>query len=297
MDSSARFTALAWLLVRIALAMMLIGAAIAVFQGSFAPKGTAKPWIGPDSPPFIPPVAYAVVLIGAALIIAAGWQLPLGLVATCALFLVVTVERLVRNPFTNLTADIGIMMAFALALLAAGPERDRWRIGARGDDVPTAVSRDRWSWITLIVRLFIGAIFFSQGFRNLFLGKGVIVFAERLYVTPFRDTMPEPLLWIMGVSNPFVQFGVGLLLIAGLFTRSAATVGALFLLSIIFGHLMEGALTAPSRMRDAGTANFIAMIAVMLLASLGNRWSLDALLFRRNTDTAGQPDAATAASR
>ena len=286
MDSSARFTALAWLLVRIALAMMLVGAAIALFQGSTAPKGTGKPWIGPDSPPIIPAAVYAVTLIGAGLIIAAGWQLPLGLIATCAIFLVVTVERLVRNPFTNLTADIGIMMAFALALLAAGPERDRWRVGARGD-APTAVSRDRWSWITLIVRLFIGGIFFSQGFRNLFLGKGVMVFAERLYVTPFRDTMPEPLLWIMGVSNPFVQLGVGLLLIAGLFTRSAATVGALFLLSIIFGHLMEGALTAPSRMRDAGTANFIAMIALMLLASLGNRWSVDALLSRRSVREAG----------
>jgi hypothetical protein len=186
MDSSARFTALAWLLVRIALAMMLIGAAIALFQGSTAPKGTAKPWIGPDAPPIIPAVAYAVVLIGAGLIIAAGWQLPLGLFATCALFLVVTVERLVRNPFTNLTADIGIMLAFALALLAAGPERDRWRLGARGD-APTAVSRDRWSWISLFVRLFIGGIFFSQGFRNLFLGKGVMVFRR----TPLRDTLPR----------------------------------------------------------------------------------------------------------
>ena len=282
MDSPARFTALAWLLIRIVLAMMLLGAAIALFQGSTAPRGTVKPWIGPDSPPIIPAVVYAVVLIGAGLIIAAGWHLPVGLIATCALFIVVTFERLVRNPFTNLTADIGIMMAFGLALLAAGPERDRWRLGARGQ-APTAVSRDRWSWISLFVRLFIGGIFFAQGFRNLFLGKGVIVFAERLYVKPFGDTIPEPLLWIMGVSNPFVQFGVGLLLIAGLFTRSAATVGALFLVSIIFGHLMEGALTGPGAMRDAATANFIAMVALMLLPSLGNRWSLDALLSRRST--------------
>ena len=242
----------------------------------------SRPWIGPDSPPIIPAAAYAVVLIGAGLIIAAGWHLPLGLIATCALFIVVTVERLVRNPFTNLTADIGIMMACALALLAAGPERDRWALGTRGD-APTGVSRDRWSWISLFVRLFVGGIFFSQGFRNLFLGAGPITFAERLYVKPFGDTMPDPLLWIMGVSNPFVQFGVGLLLIAGLFTRSAATVGALFLVSIIFGHLMEGALTAPGAMRDAATANFIAMVALMLLPSLGNRWSLDALISRRST--------------
>ena len=50
---------------------------------------------------------------------------------------------------------------------------------------------------------------------------------------------------------------------------------------------MEGALTAPGSMRDAATANFNAMIAVMLLASLGNRWSLDTLLVRRKNDTAG----------
>ncbi|HEV3410169.1 MAG TPA: TQO small subunit DoxD, partial [Chthoniobacterales bacterium] len=91
-----------------------------------------------------------------------------------------------------------------------------------------------------------------------------------------------PLLWIAGVSNPFVQFGVGLLLILGLFTRSAAAVGALFLVSIIFGHLLEGPLTAPAAMRDYATANFIAMIVVMLLASLANRWSMDALLFRKS---------------
>ena len=294
MDSPARFTALAWLLVRIALAMMLLGAAIALFQGSFAPKGNTKPWVGFDAAPVLPAAAYAVVLIAAGLTIAAGWQLPLGVIATCALFIVVAVERLVRNPFNNLTADIGIMLALALALLAAGPERDRWSLDGRRDALPVA-SRDRWSWITLLVRLFIGAIFFSQGFRNLFLGKGVMVFAERLYVKPFAETMPEPLLWIMGVSNPFVQFGVGLLLIAGLFTRSAAALGALFLLSIMFGHLMEGALTAPGSMRDAATANFIAMIAVILLASLGNRWSLDALLSRRST--APQPTVREAGDR
>ena len=86
------------------------------------------------------------------------------------------------------------------------------------------------------------------------------------------------------MSNPFVQFVVGLLLILGLFTRSAAALGALFRLTIIFGHVMEGPLTAPAAMRDAATANFIAMIAVMLFASAGNRWSLEALLFRTRND-------------
>jgi uncharacterized membrane protein YphA (DoxX/SURF4 family) len=140
---------------------------------------------------------------------------------------------------------------------------------------------DRYSWVTLFLRLLIGAIFFFQGFRNLFLGAGPIVFAERLYVKPFGAMMPEPLLWIAGVSNPFVQFGVGLLLILGLFTRFAGGLGALFLVSIIFGHLMQGPLTAPGAMRDFATANFILMIAVIVFASLGNRWSLDALFEKR----------------
>lgn len=81
-----------------------------------------------------------------------------------------------------------------------------------------------------------------------------------------------------------MQFVVGLLLILGLFTRSAAALGALFRLTIIFGHVMEGQLTAPAAMRDAATANFIARIAVMLFASAGNRWSLKALLFRTRND-------------
>jgi uncharacterized membrane protein YphA (DoxX/SURF4 family) len=126
----------------------------------------------------------------------------------------------------------------------------------------------------------IGAIFFSQGFRNIFLAAGPIAFAERLYVKPFGAMMPEPLLWIAGVSNPFVQFSVGLLLILGLFTRFGAGLGALFLVSIIFGHLMQAPLTAPGAMRDFATANFMLMIAVVVFASLGNRWSVDSFFGR-----------------
>lgn len=72
-----------------------------------------------------------------------------------------------------------------------------------------------------------------------------------------------------------------ILLILGLFTRPVAAVAALFLVSIIFGHLMQGALTAPAAMRDFATANFIVMIAVIIAAARGNRWSLDALWLGR----------------
>ena len=278
------FPSFAWLCVRLVLALILVFAAVAVFQEPEPPRGTAKPWISPDAPTVIPAFVYGVVFGGSALLLIAGWRVPIAVVALNAMLIAVTVERLIRNPFTNLTADVALIMALALALLAAGSEQDRWSLDARGNRTPMS-SVDRWSWITLFLRLFIGAIFFMQGFRNVFLGGGPIAFAERLYVKPFAGTMPEPLLWIAGVSNPFVQFGAGLLLILGLFTRTAAAIAALFLVSIVFGHLMQGALTAPAAMRDFATANFIVMIAVIIAATCANRWSVDAVLLNRRKQT------------
>jgi thiosulfate dehydrogenase [quinone] large subunit len=266
----------AWLCVRLVLALVLIFAVVGLFQSPVPADATNKPWIGPNAPTLIPPWIYAFVFLGSALLLIGGWNVSLSVIAVSSMLVVISLERLIRNPFTNLTADVLLIMSLALALFAAGPEEDRWSIDAfRGTkSLPRA---DRISWLTLFLRLFIGAIFLSQGFRNLFLGAGPIAFAERLYVKPFTGMMPEPLLWLAGVSNPFVQFGVGLLLILGLGTRFAAAIGALFLVSIIFGHLMQGPLTAPGAMRDFATANFILMIAVVIIASLGNRWSLDAL--------------------
>ncbi|HEV3409168.1 MAG TPA: hypothetical protein VG095_02660, partial [Chthoniobacterales bacterium] len=109
-------------------------------------------------------------------------------------------ERLIRNPFTNLTADVAIILSLGLALLAAGPERDRWSVDALRGTAPLNAAA-RWSCITLFARLFVGVIFFSQGVRNLLLGAGPLAFAERLYVKRFAGTMPEPLLWIAGVTN------------------------------------------------------------------------------------------------
>jgi uncharacterized membrane protein YphA (DoxX/SURF4 family) len=270
------FSSFAWLCVRLVLALVLIFAVVGLFQAPVPADATNKPWIGPNAPTLIPAWIYALIFLGSALLFVAGWNVSMAVLAVGSMLIIVSVERLIRNPFTNLTADVAIIMGLALALFVAGPEEDRWSIDAlrRTQHLSKA---DRFSWVTLFFRLFIGAIFFSQGFRNLFLGAGPIAFAERLYVKPFAGMMPEPLLWIAGVSNPFVQFGVGLLLILGLFSRCAAAIGALFLVSIIFGHLMEGPLTAPGAMRDFATANFILMIAVIVVASLGNRWSLDAL--------------------
>ena len=280
MTRAGHFSSFAWLCVRLVLALFLIFAVIGLFQAPIPANATNKPWIGPNAPTVVPVFLYALVFLGCALLLLAGWQVRVAVIALSSMLSVVSVERLIRNPFTNLTADVLLILVMALALLLAGPEADRWSVDS-AREAKSMPREDRSSWVTLFLRLLIGAIFFSQGFRNLFGGAGPIVFAERLYVKPFAAMMPEPLLWIAGVSNPFVQFGVGLLLIFGLFTRYAAGLGALFLVSIIFGHLMQGPLTAPGSMRDFATANFLLMIAVIVFASLGNRWSLDALAARR----------------
>jgi uncharacterized membrane protein YphA (DoxX/SURF4 family) len=280
MARSDYFSSFAWLCVRLVLALVLIFATIGLFQVPIPADATAKPWIGSNAPTLIPAWIYAIVFLGSALLLIAGWNVALTVIAVSSMLIVVSWERLIRNPFTNLTADVALILVLALSLLISGPEEDRWSVDAfRG--TKSLPKTDRISWITLFLRVFIGGIFLSQGFRNLFLGAGPIAFAERLYVKPFAAMMPEPLLWIAGVTNPFVQFGVGLLLMLGLFTRFAAGLGALFLVSIIFGHLMQGPLTAPGAMRDFATANFILMIAVTIVASLGNRWSLDALFAKR----------------
>src|SRR3712207_719090 len=124
MDRTDHFSAFAWLCVRVVLALILLFAAFAVFQGPAGPRGTAKPWIGPDAPTAIPALVHAVVFGGSALLLLAGWRVPIAVVALNAMLIAVAAERLVRNPFTNLTADVALIMALALGLLAAGPEQD-----------------------------------------------------------------------------------------------------------------------------------------------------------------------------
>lgn len=77
---------------------------------------------------------------------------------------------------------------------------------------------------TLIARVLIGALFVTAG--ALKVGHFNDLAAA---IAGFR-ILPEPIIGPLAVILPFFEIGLGLYLIAGLFTRGAATVGAVQLL-------------------------------------------------------------------
>lgn len=82
------------------------------------------------------------------------------------------------------------------------------------------------SWISLVVRLSLGGVFLTAGGLKVIDPQGSVQ-AVRAY-----QLLPRPLETLVGWGLPFLEIALGLLLVAGLFTRvvalaSAALLGAL----------------------------------------------------------------------
>jgi uncharacterized membrane protein YphA (DoxX/SURF4 family) len=74
--------------------------------------------------------------------------------------------------------------------------------------------------VTLIVRVLVGALFIAAGAAKV--GHFNDLAAA---IAGFR-ILPEPVIGPLAVVLPFFEIGLGLYLVAGLFTRAAASVGA-----------------------------------------------------------------------
>lgn len=99
----------------------------------------------------------------------------------------------------------------------------------RVTDVTPAAPR-RWiPWLGLAARLILGGVLFAAG--ALKIGNlGESVNAVRGYqLLPWSLTVP------VGYALPIIEIVVGLLLVAGLFTRAAAVVGSLLMVAFIIG--------------------------------------------------------------
>jgi thiosulfate dehydrogenase [quinone] large subunit len=125
-----------------------------------------------------------------------------------------------------------------------------------------------------LLRLTLGVNFLMHGLTRIL--KGVSEFAEKI-VAQFAETpLPPALVSAYATGLTYVEFGVGLLILLGLFTREALVVGALVMVSLIFGTSLR------QDWGTVGTQMIYALFFFLLLHFLeNNRYSLDHLRQRR----------------
>jgi uncharacterized membrane protein YphA (DoxX/SURF4 family)/tetratricopeptide (TPR) repeat protein len=267
---------LAVFFVRVSLALYLGAAGLALLTGHN--PSTNPAWLPLDTFTAVAPVL-GILFIAAAALLLVGRVAAAAATAAAVLLMVVLVAWLMVNPLHNTMHHLMPFMAAALVTLAFA--RD-----SRGLDEVT-----RASLVLLFARLFLGSIFVAQGTRSV-TRAGLVGFARKLYIQPLADSwVPEPLLWVAGVTNPVIQIGTGVLLLLGLRTRFAAAVMAAFLVSIFFGHLLMDPFDRGASPHAYAMANFLIAIVVLWLHPRGDRFSLDAMLARRSR---GRATAATA---
>ncbi|EKT4502420.1 DoxX family protein [Flavobacterium psychrophilum] len=133
--------------------------------------------------------------------------------------------------------------------------------------------------VFLIARIFVGTIFFAQGF-DLLTGKSTLMsFAENVYVKSYETTfIPKFSLWFMGLANPWILCIGGVLLTVGLKTKWTAYVLAFFMVSIAFGHLLGDPFETSGDISMFGFNNLAFVVLILWLENGQNKYSVDRLL-------------------
>jgi thiosulfate dehydrogenase (quinone) large subunit len=89
-----------------------------------------------------------------------------------------------------------------------------------------------------ILRATIGFIFLVYGISKFLLGP--VKFAEGLRQEFASTFLPQPMVYGFGLLLPFLEFGLGTLLVLGLFTRFALAITGLLLISLTAGVALRG---------------------------------------------------------
>jgi tetratricopeptide (TPR) repeat protein/uncharacterized membrane protein YphA (DoxX/SURF4 family) len=268
---------LAVALIRISLALYLGAAGLALLTVWTPGEPNPDPlWLPPALTGAFAPLAGTLFAICGVLLLI-GLATELVSLAVTAMLLVVLGVWLVGNALHNTMNHLIPFTAAALVVFAAAPH-DRLRFGrafSRFDDVTRA------SLVVLAARLFLGGIFLAQGIRSV-RRLGLVGFAEKVYVAPLADSwVPEPLLFVAGVTNPIIQIATGVLLLLGLFTPITAAAAGLFLVTIFFGHLLSDPFDRGDSVHAYAMANFLLSMVILWLHPRGDRFSFDALFRRR----------------
>lgn len=116
-----------------------------------------------------------------------------------------------------------------------------------------------------------------------FLGHGLVRFSKLngfrdWMVTTFKDSLiPSFAVSIWGTVLPFVEFGIGLLLILGLFTYRASITGAIVIIFLLFGS------TLIENWDWAGMQMIYGLFFYFLITNTEkNSWSIDNLIRNKN---------------
>lgn len=124
-------------------------------------------------------------------------------------------------------------------------------------------------------RWLLGLLFLVRGWYKVF-EMTPQVHTDRVFIERFAETwIPEPVLWILGMSIPFVELIGGVLLCLGLFVRPVLIVFVGLLIITTYGH----ALLEPFFDIDGHTFTYAVLITFLLLAGRDkDGWSLERVL-------------------
>jgi thiosulfate dehydrogenase (quinone) large subunit len=127
----------------------------------------------------------------------------------------------------------------------------------------------------VVFRLSLGINVLIHGASRIF-GPGVEAFASKTASAFAGAPLPSGLVHAFLVVLPFAEFILGLLIVAGLFTRWALTLGGLLITALIFGTALRSDWpTVGIQMIYSITYYFL------LLHRADNGFSLDALFSRK----------------
>jgi uncharacterized membrane protein YphA (DoxX/SURF4 family) len=266
----------AWLpaFIRCLLVLLMGGTAIAGLRPEWFDQPGAN-WL--EAEKLLPSRFWAGAMLAMTVWLATGWKTWRAIFASGLLIASWVFAVALTDPFHNFTQDGAIFFALVAAWLSAGFLGDALSLGGDRDRVAVAYS----SAIALLGRIFLGGIFFQQGVRIL-ASSSPVDFARKTYVIPYEQSiLPKFTLWIAGISNPFVLTCGGVLLLVGYRTREAACVVMLFLVSIIFGHMLAHPFGDLVDVRDYSLANFAVCAAVYAAAARADEWGVGGFLARR----------------
>ena len=126
----------------------------------------------------------------------------------------------------------------------------------------------------LLTRLAIGTSLFGHGLVRLQkLDKSGHGMANLFQ----HSILPQPVVLVFGYCLPFLEFGIGLLTLTGLFTRQAAVTGALLMILLIFGS------TTVEQWDGISTQliHLAFFVGLLIFVDRYDSWSLDLALRRQ----------------